>query len=731
MLRSVRNNALTVRMRDTRYMSRLTLLAAACGLFATGATSPVLAADPAPPAATSIQRLPAVQVDAARVRGVDDFDLPASFTVVAADDDNRRGAQVSELLDGIPGLVARDRQNYAQDTQLSIRGFGARSTFGVRGVRLLVDGIPASMPDGQGQLSHFNVLGAERVEVLRGPFSALYGNSSGGVLQLWSADGHPDDPWRLRATYGSNATVNVGAQLLGQQGAVHYNVAANRFDTDGFRAHSRAKRDSVNAKLGFDLAEGSRLDLVLNHLDAPDAQDPLGLTRAQFNADPAQATSVATQFNTRKSVRQSQAGAIFTQQLGNQTLRLMAYGGQRSVEQFLAIPVAVQCNPLHSGGVIDLDSNYDGADARWAWQGEALGRPLQLTVGANVDRQRQHRTGYENFVGDTLGVKGALRRNQRDEVENVDQFAQLWWQWSDRWAALLGVRHSEVRFESDDHYIVGRNPDDSSRRDYSATTPVAGIVFRAEEDLRFYASVGRGFETPTFNELGYRSDGGAGLALDLGAATSRNYEVGSKWRAQSGAALEFAVFRADTDDELAVASNTNGRSTYRNIGATRRQGAELSWQQPIGATQQLQLAYTFVDATVRDGYLTCASSGCATPTAAVASGSRLPGVPRQQLFARWQWQPAQWQFAAESVASGATVVNDLATERAPGYALVNLEASRRWSTTQGALRTFARVDNVLDRQYVGSVIVNDGNGRYYEPGLDRTYTVGLQWDFGG
>ncbi|WP_186381528.1 TonB-dependent receptor family protein [Xanthomonas citri] len=712
-------------------MSRLTLLAAACGLFATGATSPVLAADPAPPAATSIQRLPAVQVDAARVRGVDDFDLPASLTVVAADDDNRRGAQVSELLDGIPGLVARDRQNYAQDTQLSIRGFGARSTFGVRGVRLLVDGIPASMPDGQGQLSHFNVLGAQRVEVLRGPFSALYGNSSGGVLQLWSADGQPDDPWRLRATYGSNATVNVGAQVLGQQGAVHYNVAANHFDTDGFRAHSRAKRDSVNAKLGFDLAEGRRLDLVLNYLDAPDAQDPLGLTRAQFNADPAQATSVATQFDTRKSVRQSQAGAIFTQRLDDQTLRLMAYGGQRSVEQFLAIPVAVQRNPLHSGGVIDLDSNYEGADARWAWQGEALGRPLQLTVGTNVDRQRQHRTGYENFVGDTLGVKGALRRDQRDEVENVDQFAQLWWQWSDRWSALLGVRHSDVRFASDDHYIVGRNPDDSGRRDYSATTPVAGIVFRADEDLRFYASVGRGFETPTFNELGYRSDGGAGLALDLGAATSRNYEVGSKWRAQSGAALEFAVFRADTDDELAVASNTNGRSTYRNIGATLRQGAELSWQQPIGATQQLQLAYTFVDATVRDGYLTCASSGCATPTAAVASGSRLPGVPRQQLFARWQWQPAQWQLAAESVASGATVVNDLATERAPGYALVNLEASRRWSTPQGALRTFARIDNVLDRQYVGSVIVNDGNGRYYEPGPDRTYTVGLQWDFGG
>ncbi len=484
MLGSVRNNALTVRneghyahVQTHRVGRRLRPVRHERHAARAGRRS----------GATRIHTDPALARRAggrcARAR-VDDFDLPASFTVVSADDDNRRGAQVSELLDGIPGLVARDRQNYAQDTQLSIRGFGARSTFGVRGVRLLVDGIPASMPDGQGQLSHFNVLGAERVEVLRGPFSALYGNSSGGVL-LWSADGAPNDPWRLRATYGSNATVDVGTQLLGQQGAVHYNLAANHFETDGVRDHSRAKRDSVNAKLGFDLAEGSRLDLVLNYLDAPDAQDPLGLTRAQFNADPAHATSVATQFNTRKSVRQSQAGAIFTQQFDNQALRLMAYDGQRSVEQFLAIPLAVQRNPLHSGGVIDLDSNYEGADARWAWQGEALGRPLQLTVGTNVDRQRQHRTGYENFVGDILGVKGALRRNQRDEVQNVDQFAQLWWQWSERWSALLGVRHSDVRFASDDHYTVGRNPDDSGQREYSATTPVAGIVFRADEDLRF------------------------------------------------------------------------------------------------------------------------------------------------------------------------------------------------------------------------------------------------------
>ena len=691
-----------------------------CGVLAlVPAMAPLAQATDASPAT-----LPVVQVQAARVRGVDDFDLPASLSSIdLAGDANRPQVQLSETVAGVPGLLARDRQNYAQDTQLSIRGFGARSSFGVRGVRLLLDGIPATMPDGQGQLSHFNILGAERVDVLRGPFSALYGNSSGGVLQLWSADGQEGDPWRLRTTYGSNGAWTAAAQLLGQQGIAHYNLAATHFRTDGYRDHSRARRESVNGKLGLDLAPGKRLDLLFNHFDSPDAQDPLGLTREQVRQDPRQATSVAYQYNTRKSVRQTQGGAIYTQDMGAQTLRLMGYAGTRAVEQFLAIPPAAQAAPLHAGGVIDLDSRYGGGDARWSWHGELAGRPFELTVGANADRQRQHRTGYENFVGSTLGVKGALRRDEIDTVSNLDQFAQAWWQFAERWSALAGVRHTEVRFKSADRYVTASNPDDSGRSDYSGTLPVAGLVFRASDALRLHASVGRGFETPTFNELGYRADGGAGLALDLAAARSRNYELGAKWRAPSGAQAEAALFRADTDDELAVASSSGGRSTYRNIGRTRREGFEAQWRQPIGQDMQLDLAYTWVDATVRSPYAT------GNANAVVAAGSRLPGVARQQFFARWQWQPRTWQFAAEAVASGDTVVDDLASAAAPGYALFNLEASRRWQTAHGALRTFARIDNLLDRGYIGSVIVNDGNGRFYEPGPSRGYMVGLQWDF--
>ncbi|MCY7313043.1 MAG: TonB-dependent receptor, partial [Pseudoxanthomonas sp.] len=565
-----------------------------------------------------------IQVNATRLAGVSDFDTPASVTTVSLrDDDNRSGANVADALGGVPGLLARDRQNYAQDTQLSLRGFGARSTFGVRGVRLFADGIPATMPDGQGQLSHFSPLGGGRIEVMRGPFSALYGNSSGGVVQLWSNQGAAGDPWRVRASAGSDDTHTLGAQLQGGNATLGYNLAASRFDTQGFRDHSQARRDSLNLRLDFTPTPAQQFTLVINHLDLPQALDPLGLTRAQVRDNPRQATPQATQFNTRKTVAQDQAGLTWeVNPATGQTWRLMAYGGQRSVEQYLAIPVFAQANPLSAGGVIDLDSEYVGGDLRWSWRGELASRSLEVTVGLNADRQDQARRGYENFVGPALGVRGALRRDENNQVRSRDQFAQAWWEFAPRWSLLAGLRHSELDFTARDRFITARNPDDSGAVRYADTTPVAGLVFHATEDLRLYASLGRGFETPTFNELGYRADGGAGLAFDLRPAVSRNVELGMKWRSVGDAQLQAAVFRAATDDELAVARNVGGRSSFQNVGSARRQGFEASFDTALATDWNLQLAYTFLDTTFQSGFLVCTGAGCSVPTRPVAAGSR-------------------------------------------------------------------------------------------------------------
>jgi iron complex outermembrane receptor protein len=669
-----------------------------------------------------------IQVNATRLVGVSNFDTPASIdTVSLGGDDNGSNAGVSDVLRGIPGVSARDRQNLAQDTQLSIRGFGARSTFGVRGVRLFADGIPATMPDGQGQLSHFSVMGGDRIDVMRGPFSALYGNSSGGVVQLWNAQGQAGDPWRIRASIDSEGNDTFGAQLTGEVGGVGYNVATTHLQADGFRDHSEARRDVFNGRFDVDLGETRAFTLLLNHLDL-DAQDPLGLTRTQAQQNPRQAPAVATLFNTRKSVRQSQAGVVFEQQAGSaQTWRAMAYAGQRAVEQFLALPIAAQANPLNAGGVIDLDSDYGGVDLRWSWRGELGARPFEFTVGTNLDRQQQQRRGYENFTGSTLGIKGALRRDERNDVRSFDQFAQAWWQFTKRWSLLAGVRHSAVEFTARDRFITTTNPDDSGEVEHADTTPVAGLMFHANDNLRVYASMGRGFETPTFNELGYRADGGAGLALDLRPAVSRNVELGMKWRATPNTRLQAALFRADTDDELAVARNVGGRSSFQNVGRARRQGFEASFDTTLGPEWNLQFAYTFLDATFEDAFLVCTGAGCSVPTTPVAAGSRIPGIPRQQFFGRMQWRGDAWSAAFETVGMGDVVVNDIASESAPGHVLLNLETAREWTVGDGSLRVFARIDNALDATYIGSVIVNEGNGRFYEPGPGRAFLLGAQW----
>ena len=692
----------------------------------------LLAAIPTLATAADTPTLPQVLVTA-RVASAPAFELPASLDAVdLRAGSSRAQASVSEALGGVPGLLARDRQNYAQDTQLSIRGFGARATFGVRGVRLYADGIPATMPDGQGQLSHFALAAGDRIEVMRGPFSALYGNSSGGVVQLWSADGGTRPEVALRATGAGYGTATASARLLGSAAGTGYHLAAALFDTDGYREHSAARRASANLKLHHDFAGGGRLELVGNHLHAPDAQDPLGLTWAQVRADPRQAPAVALQFDTRKSVRQDQLGARWRQPLGAATdLHLTGYGGRRDVVQYLAVPVAAQASPLSAGGVVDLRSPYGGADARVAWQGQAGGGDLELTVGASAERQSQLRRGYENFVRDgggvpALGVRGALRRDQRDDVDSVDQYAQAWWAFAPRWSLQAGARHSTVRFDSRDHYVTAANPDDSGRVAYSQTTPVAGLVFSAHEDPPLSLSAGPGSNTPTSNQLPSRPDGGAGLAFDLQPAVSRNLELGAKWRGDGGAALEAALFRADTDDELAVARNSGGRSSYRNAGRARRQGAELSAEVPLAAAWSLQLAATWLDAHFRDAFPVCAGT-CPAPGATVAAGTRIPGVPQRSGQARLQWRQGPWEAAVEAAGTGGVTADDRGTAHAPGYGLLHLEAGRAWPAAGGDLRAFARVDNLLDRAHVGSVIVNEANGRYYEPGPGRSLLLGLEW----
>jgi len=653
--------------------------------------------------------------------------VPASVDVVYGDQlrNANLAVNLSEAMGSVPGLQIQNRQNYAQDLQLSIRGFGARSTFGVRGVRIYVDGVPATMPDGQGQTSNIDIGSTDRVEVLRGPFSALYGNSSGGVVQIFTQDGEGPPRLGFGVAAGSYGTWRESAQVSGSSGPVSYLLSGSHFETDGYRDHSAAERNIINGKLGIQLGDDSKLTVVMNGVRIR-ADDPLGLTPQQYALD-RRSAAVATQFNTRKTVDQMQAGLIYEKRINaDNDLRLLVYDGERSTVQYQAIPPSAQVAPSSAGGVIDLHRDYAGLDARWTTRGQLAGRPFEISTGLAYDTLDEHRRGYENYTGSVanpvLGVRGRLRRDEINKVYNVDPYVQGQWQIADQWSLEAGLRYSTVNFDSQDQYIRPGNGNDSGSADYSKALPVVALRYSPTQDLTIYGTAGRGYETPTLNELSYRPDGSSGLNFALQPSVNDSVELGAKAKL-AGGLLTAALFHTRTSDEIVTNSNVGGRSTFRNAPNTQRDGFELAWQHESASHWRTQVAYTWLRARYSDAF--CSPLPC-TGTNTVPAGNEIPGVAPQAFFASYGYVPPEgWRAGVEARALARVQANDMNTVSAPGYAVAAIYAGYVLKWEHWEFNAFARIDNLFDKQYIGSVIVNEGNGRYIEPAPGRNWTAGL------
>jgi len=645
------------------------------------------------------------------------LDIPGSIDTIGAESlrEGQPKVNLSESLGGVPGLTLQNRQNYAQDLQLSIRGFGARSTFGIRGVKLYADGIPATMPDGQGQAANFNLSTAQRIEVMRGPLAALYGNSSGGVVQLFT-----EDPPR-------RPTVD-GEILIGDYGTRRYDIKAgagsgalgvlgdwSQFHTDGYRDHSAANRQQFNGKLKWLAGEDTRVTFVMNTLYQPETQDALGLSAAQASANPRQADPSAILFNTRKTVRQEQSGATIDQRLGtDDRLRASVYLGDRQVRQYQSLPLAAQSTATASGGVVDLGRYFGGMSLNWIHGGMLAGRPLSITSGFEQEMMQERRRGFIN----NFGALGALKRDEDDRVESTNLFGQADWRFAERASATLGLRRTLVRFDSRDHFSAAANPDDSGSVGYSNTSPVAGLAFRLAPEMSLYASAGRGFETPTFAELAYRRNG-TGLNFALRPSRSTNAEIGLKGHISDNQNVTFARFDTATRDEIVIDTAAGGRTIFKNAGRTRRSGWEASWQAVLPAGFGARAAYTALDARYAEAF----TSGAAAVT--VPSGNMLPGVPRSSLYAELQWRHFESGFSAalEARHNSRVYVDDQNSDAAAAYTLANLRLGFAQRSGDWRITETLRIDNLTDRTYIGSVIVADANGRFFEPAPRRNFSL--------
>ncbi|WP_213067257.1 TonB-dependent receptor family protein [Acinetobacter pittii] len=675
--------------------------------------------------------LPTLHVEATRT-DTTYLQTPASvFRIDAPQVDTSSQVNLTEVVKGVPSLQIRNRENYAQDLQLSMRGFGARSTFGVRGIRLYVDGIPATMPDGQGQTSNIDLSSLDHVEVLTGPFSSLYGNSSGGTILTSTKEGQGKDSIELSYSGGSHDKSRAGLVLQGgAKGANEpsYVISSSYFDTDGYREHSGAEKVLNNAKLSWNLDDGSKINWVTNYVKIH-ADDPMGLERKDWQENPKQIAPYVKNmgFNARKDIEQTQTGVTWSKPINDQNeLYAMAYLGNRQVTQYQAIPngATSQKLPTHAGAVIDFERNYYGADFRWT--GKELLSNTTFSAGIALDNMDEDRQGYNNFVmvngKESYGVKGNLRRDEDNTLWNIDPYLQASWQFLPTWRLDTGVRYSNVHYKSKDNYLS--NGDDSGKTDYNKVLPSAALSWQILPELMAYVSYAKGFETPTFTEMAYQTDTlKSGFNFDLKPSTSDTYETGLKSQNQFGD-FTLAVFQTKTKDDIVSAGNSNGRSTFRNADKTLREGVEFAWNKKLWRDLTATASYTYLDATF-DADIPALGS-----IAQIPSGNAIPGIAKNQAYASLAWQPSHGLYGDVDIQYMDKVyVNDTNSDAAPSYSVTSANVGYAWVMGDWKVNSFARVDNLFDKNYAGSVIVNDSTkpvGRYFEPADGRNWSAGLR-----
>ncbi|MCH7386997.1 TonB-dependent receptor [Acinetobacter modestus] len=669
-------------------------------------------------------QLPTIKVEATRTDTAY-METPASlFRIDMPKNDQSLEVNLTEVVKGIPSVQLRNRENYAQDLQLSMRGFGARSTFGVRGIRLYTDGIPATMPDGQGQTSNIDLSSLSHLEVLTGPFSSLYGNSSGGAILATTKEGQGKDSIEMSYAGGSHHKNHAGLVLQGgskNQNEPSYMISSSYFDTDGYRDHSGAEKVLNNAKLTWNLDDGSKINWITNYVNI-DADDPGGLTRVEKESNPKQVAKNVLDYNARKKIEQTQTGVTWSKPINDlNEIYAMSYIGQRHVTQYQSIPQITQTNPntpYQAGGVIDFKRDYYGADFRWT--GKDLLPRTQFSAGLAIDGMNESRQGYLNF-NDTggKGIKGALRRDERNTLWNIDPYLQAAWYFLPAMRLDTGVRYSNVHYQSNDHYIVGLNGDNSGKTTYQEVLPSIALSWQIIPQALIYASYAKGFETPTFIEMAYPAQGGAN-SLDLKPSKSDNYELGLKLSNVFGD-FNLATFYIQTKDDIVAAENIGGRATFRNAEKTLRKGVEFAWNKKFWKDLVVNASYAYLDATFDS---TVPAIG---KVAQIPEGNVIPGIAKNQAFIGFSWKPEQGFYAGvDTQFMDKVYVNDMNGDAAESYTIASAYTGYTFRYTDWSLNGFARIDNLFNKQYVGSVIVNEGNNRFFEPADGRNWSAGIK-----
>jgi len=639
--------------------------------------------------------------------------VPAAVSVVTKD--NIQGAHqqlaLDEALNRVPGVFMQNRYNFAQDLRISIRGFGARAQFGIRGVKVLVDGIPETLPDGQGAVDSLDLGSTKQIEVIRGPSSSMYGNAAGGVIALTS-EGSGADPYaEFRVAGGSYDYRKYQFKTGGKTDRLDYMFSTSDLELDGYRAQSRAVNRQTTGRFDVDLGKDRDLLAVINYTDQPQSDDAGALTRAAAEANPRAAFPANVQFHAGEAIEQTRLGFVYSTPLGEHgTIKAKNYYAWRDFGNLL---------PMQLSGVVDLNRDFVGGGFSYTYDGFWLDRPNRLVTGVDFDDQDDDRKRYDNLNG----VPGTLRFDQREHVTSQGVYLQNELSLSKKVQLTMGVRVDNVKFAVTDRYFVD-GIDDSGVREFDNTSPMVGVTYEITPSLSLYATASESFETPTTTELN-KPDLSGGFNQDVDPQISHSLEVGIRGTISERQRYEVAVFHIKVEDELIPfqVPGQPGRNYYQNVGNSKHDGVEFSWIANPTDRLAATLSYTYSDFKFNDGLV-------------------IPGTSPNVFFGELTYKhPRGWFVSGDTLYVDEQFGDN--TNTAAGmveaYTLANLRAGYDIDIGRVALSPYVGINNVFDKDYISNVRLNPfiapgapaTTGRYFEPGPTRNGYAGVtvNWKF--
>ena len=630
-------------------------------------------------------------------------ELPGSVSLVDTHTIARatQGIALDEALAGVPGVFAQNRYNFSQDVRVSIRGFGARSPFGIRGIRVLLDDIPETLVDGQSQVDMIDPFALARMEILRGPSGALYGNASGGVMRLYTRPGAAGGEFEVEQAGGQHGMRRTGVRAGNQKGPWNWATSISDFRLDGYRDHSQAERRNLNARASYEFDAQSSLTALFSYVDAPDTQDPGSLTQAEVEDNRRQARPQSLTFNGGQSAEQGRLGLIYELRPDErQRLELRGFYLQRSFDNRL---------PFENGGMVEFERDFGGGGIQYTRLDRIAGRDNQLVIGLDLERQRDDRQRYDN----EQGQRGDLRLDQIESALGAGLYLRNVTALTPRWDLSLGARYDDIEFEIDDRFLA--DGDDSGERRFTEASWFVGTGLKLTAAHRAFANVGTSFETPTFTE--FANPGGGGFNPDVEPEQAESLELGLRGSVADNLDYELTGFMVRVDDELVSFQDAGGgRDFFRNAGRTARDGVELAFDLAMGGSAWFhgmlsagRFEFRRFEADGED-----------------YSGNRIPGLPEEQAFFEFGVGRDQPYMAAINVhLTGDLYADDANETRVSGHSVVNARTAWRWARGQWHVEPWAGLNNITDEQYNSNVRINQFGGRFFEPAPERNWHAGV------